>query len=204
VSLRSAGERITVFAVFAALAAAAAAAVIAAPPAAAPTSGELAAQEARMVLAARLHVAAAVPAPAGSAPWCAECHQGPAHPGSGVSPAMLNAHAARMDCLLCHWPAAAGSLPAPAWQVLGGTAMFLSVSPRERLSRERLTALRSTATVTRRCFERGSPCAGCHRPGGLGSVARPGSAAGHTASLERLERYFALAPGEKWYFAQTR
>jgi hypothetical protein len=204
VSRRSAGERVTVFAVFAALAAAASAALIAASPTAAPMSGDLAAQEARMVLAARLHAAAAVPAPAGSAPWCAECHRGPAHPGTGVSPAMLNAHAGRMDCLLCHWPAATGTLPAPAWQVQAGTALFLSVSPRERWSRERLAALRSKVTVTRRCFERGSPCTGCHRPGGLGSLARPGATAAQTASLERLERYFTLAPGEKWYFAQTR
>jgi hypothetical protein len=196
-----AAQRIAVFVVFAALAAASTA-LLGAAPAPAPSAGDLAAQEAKMVLAARLHAAAAVPAPAGSAAWCAECHHGLAHPGAGVAPAMLNAHAGRMDCLLCHWPAAAGSLPAPSWQVQGGAGAFLSVLSRERSTGERLAALRAAATVGRRCFERGPSCAGCHRPGGLGSLARPGAPAGSAAALERLEKYFTLAPGEKWYFPQ--
>ena len=36
-----------------------------------------------MTTAARLHPVVAVPAPAGPAPWCAECHPGLPHPGGG-------------------------------------------------------------------------------------------------------------------------
>ena len=157
-----------------------------------------------MTAGARLHPAAAIPAPAGPASWCAECHPGPPHPGAGVSRAMLNEHAGRMDCLLCHWSAAGGSRPAPAWQVQAGATAFLAVLPRERSSKEQLAALRSAAMAGRRCFERGPACAGCHRPGGIGALARPGSTPARVTALERLENYFTLAPGEKWYFPRIQ
>jgi hypothetical protein len=197
------GQRIAVFVVFAALAAAASGAFIAGVPAAAPTSADLAALEARMT-ASRLHHAAAVPAPGGPAPWCAGCHPGLPHPGAGVARAMLNEHAGRMDCLLCHWPAAGGSRPTPGWQVQAGAAAFLAVLPAERSSRDQLAALRSAATAGRRCFERGPGCAGCHRPGEIGSLVRPGSTPARVAALERLEDHFTLPPGEKWYFPRIR
>ena len=194
------GERLTVFAVFTGLAAAAAAALIAGSPAAAPSTADLAALEAKMAAGARLHPATAVPAPAGPAAWCAECHPGLPHPGTGAAGAMLNEHAGRMDCLLCHWPAAGGSRPKPAWQVQAGATAFLAVLPRERSSKEQLAALRASATAGRRCFERGPACGACHRAGGIGALLRAGSSPAREAALERLENYFTLAPGEKWYF----
>jgi mono/diheme cytochrome c family protein len=114
---------------------------------------------------------------------------------------MANEHARRMDCLVCHWSSAGGVQPAPAWQVLSGTA-FLVALPAERSSREQVAALRAAVTAGRRCFERGQGCTGCHRPGGLGALVRPGTSPGTTAALERLENYFTLAAGEKWYFPQ--
>jgi hypothetical protein len=194
------GQRLSVFAVFAALLGAAAGALVVGAPAAAPTVGELEALEAKLTAAARLHPAIEIPTPAGPASWCAECHPGLPHPGAGVARALLNEHAGRMDCLFCHWPAAGGSRPAPAWQVQAGATAFLAVLPRERSSKEQLAALRTAAMAGRRCFERGPACAGCHRPGGIGALARPGSSPGRAAALERLENYFTLAPGEKWYF----
>ena len=109
-----------------------------------------------------------------------------------------------MDCLLCHWPAAGGSRPAPAWQVQAGATAFLAVLPRERSSKDQLAALRSAAMAGRRCFERGPACAGCHRPGGIGTLVRPGSTPARVAALERLENHFTLAPGEKWYFPRIQ
>ena len=117
---------------------------------------------------------------------------------------MLNEHAGRMDCLLCHWSAAGGSRPAPAWQVQAGSTAFLAVLPRERSSKDQLAALRSAAMAGRRCFERGPGCAGCHRPGDIGTLARPGSTPARVAALERLENHFTLAPGEKWYFPRIQ
>lgn len=198
------GQRLAVFVVFTALAAAASTALVAGVPSSAPTGADLAALEAKMQAAARLHPAPAVPAPAGPAAWCAECHPGLPHPGAGVARAMLNEHAGRMDCLLCHWSAANGARPAPSWQVQSGSTAFLSVLPRERSSKEQLAALRSAAATGRRCFENGPGCAGCHRPGGIGALVRPGSTPARAASLERLENYYTLAPGEKWYFPQIQ
>jgi len=194
------GQRIAVFVVFAALAAAASSALVAGSPAAAPTSADLAALETKMTAAARLHPAAVIPAPAGPAPWCAECHPGPPHPGAGIARAMLNEHAGRMDCLLCHWSATGGSRPVPVWQVQAGATSYLAVLPRERLSKDQLAALRSAAMAGRRCFERGPGCAGCHRPEEIGALVRPGSTPARAAALGRLENNFTLAPGEKWYF----
>jgi len=193
-----------VFVVFTALVAAVAGTLIPGIPGAAPTSAELAALEAKMTAAARLHPVAPIPTPAEPAVFCAECHPGAPHPGAGVGHAMLNEHAARMDCLLCHWPATAGARPVPVWQVQAGATAFLAVLPRERLSKEQLAALRSVAMATRRCFERGPGCAGCHRPGEFGALARPGSTPARAAALERLENNFLLAPGEKWYFPRIQ
>jgi hypothetical protein len=193
-----------VFVVFAALAAAAAATFIPGAPAAAPTSADLAALETKMTTEARLHSMAALPAPVGPAPWCAGCHPGLPHPGTGVDSAMLNEHAGRMDCLLCHWSAAGGSRPLPAWQVQAGAAPYLAVVPRERLSNDRLAALRTAVTAGRRCFERGPSCAGCHRPGEIGTLVRPDSSPARVAALGRLEVHFTLAPGEKWYFPRIK
>jgi len=204
VSAAGLGQRIAVFVVFAALAAAAAAAFVPGGRSAASTSADLAALEAKVVAAARLHPAAAIPAPAGPAPWCAECHPGLPHPGARVDRAMLNEHAGRMDCLLCHWSAASGSRPAPVWQIQAGATAFLAVLPRERSSKDQLAALRSAAMAGRRCFERGPACDGCHRPGYIGTLVRPGSTPARTAALERLENHFMLAAGVKWYFPRIQ
>jgi hypothetical protein len=203
----SAGEvrqRIAVFAVFAALAVFVASTFVTGVPAAAPTSSDLAALEAKMTTAARLHPAGAIPAPAGPAPWCAECHPGLPHPGTSVERAMLNEHAWRMDCLLCHWSTGGGSRPVPVWQVQAGSTAYLAVLPRERLSKDQLAALRSAAMAGRRCFERGPGCADCHRPGDIGTLVRTGSTPARVAALERLEKHFTLLPGEKWYFPRIQ
>jgi len=157
-----------------------------------------------MASAALLHPAVATPAPAGPASWCAECHPGLPHPGAAVDRAMLNEHAGRMDCLLCHWSAGGGSRPVPVWQVQAGTTAYLAVLPRERSSKDQLAALRRAVLGGRRCFERGPGCAGCHRPGEIGPLARPGSTPARVAALGRLENHFALAPGEKWYFPRIQ
>jgi len=197
------GQRISVFAVFVVLAAAAGS-LTAGIPGAALTGDELAALEAKMTAAARLHPVAETPAPAGPAAWCAECHPGLPHAGARVDRAMLNEHAGRMDCLLCHWSVASGSRPAPAWQVQAGSTAFLAVVPRERSSKDQLAALRSAAMAGRRCFGRGPACAGCHRPGDIATLVRPGATPARVSALERLENQFTLAPGEKWYFPRIQ
>ncbi|MHB8834880.1 MAG: hypothetical protein ACYC9Y_04135 [Candidatus Methylomirabilia bacterium] len=198
------GQRIAVFVVFASLAVAVASTFVTGVPAAAPTRAELEALEAKMTTAARLHLMAAIPAPAGPAPWCAGCHPGLPHPGVGVDRAMLNEHAARMDCLLCHWSAAGGSRPVPAWQVRAGAVEYLALLTQERLSNDGLSALRSAVLASRRCFVRGPSCDGCHRPGEIGTLVRPGSTPARVAVLGRLEDHFTLAPGAKWYFPRIQ
>lgn len=195
-------QRITVFATFVALAAAGSVPLLRGSPAGGVQSADLASLEKTLYTEARLHPVAKAPPAVGAAVFCAECHPAPAHAGSRVADAMANEHASRMDCLVCHWPAAGGARPVPAWQVQSGSS-FLAL-PAERSSPEQLRTLRSLVTTTRRCFERGPECAGCHRPGGMGSLARPGANPGGTAALERLENYFRLAPGEKWYFPELK
>jgi hypothetical protein len=38
----------------------------------------------------------------------------------------------------------------------------------------------------------------------MGALGQPGSSPSRTAALERLENYFTLVPGEKWYFPQLK
>jgi hypothetical protein len=203
VSAAGSTQRITVFAAFVVLAAVGAAPLFRGAPAGEIQPSDLAALEKTLFARARMHPAVKPPEPAGSAAFCAGCHPPPSHAGRGVADAMANEHAARMDCLVCHWSAAAGARPAPAWLVLSG-AGFLAALPPERSSPEQLAALRSAVTAARRCFERGTECAACHRPGGMGSLQPPGTPSARTAALEQLENYFTLGPGEKWYFPQLK
>jgi hypothetical protein len=196
--------RLPVFALFAALVAASVPALVPRAPAKAPSANELQEIERRLLAGARLHVALPAPAPAGAAAFCAGCHPAPPHAARSLVAAFANEHASRMDCLLCHWSGAGGARPAPAWQVTSGAGSFLAVLPPQRATNEELQRLRATVTAVRRCFERGPGCADCHRPGGMSGLAPPGTSAARLAALERLERYFTLAPGEKWYFPQLQ
>lgn len=174
------------------------------PSAAPPPEEALRALEAQMRSGARLHPRVALPEPAGTALFCRECHPLPPHPGRAVNAAMMNEHAQRMDCLLCHWSAENGPRPAPVWQVHAGGSARLAVVPAGRASREDLARLRAGATARRRCFERGPGCDGCHRPGGMGGMLPPGASPGRVAAMERLESFFTLAPGQRWYFPEFR
>lgn len=196
-------QRLAVFVGFAALAAAAGIPVFGRSTAPGPEK-DATALKTPLAAAARLHPVFAPPPPAGPAPWCGQCHAGLPHPGKGIAAAMLNEHAGRMDCLLCHWPAAGGQRPGPAWKVQAGGSLFLTVLAGERSSKEDLVALRTAATVGRPCFGRGPACASCHRPGLMGPLLQPDATPGRAAALERLENYFTLAPGEKWYFPNIR
>jgi hypothetical protein len=193
-----------VFALFAALCAGMAWLLAPGGHALAPTVSELAAVEEKLAEGARLHRLAPGPPVTSVASFCGECHHSPPHPGRGVRTAFANEHASRMGCLLCHWSAANGPRPPPAWQVMSGSTTVLAVLPRERSSKAELERLRAAVTAVRRCFERGPACEQCHRPGGISSLARPGTSPAKLASLERLENYFTLAPGEKWYLPQTQ
>lgn len=197
-------SRLGVFALFAALCAGVARLLVPVGHTLAPSAAELEAVEVKLMKGARLHRLAPAPPVAGVAAFCGECHPFPPHPGRGVRAALANEHASRMGCLLCHWSAANGPRPAPAWQVASGSTAILAVLPQERSSRAELERLRSAATASRRCFERGPACEDCHRPGGIAPLARPGTSPGKLASLERLENYFTLSPGEKWYLPQTQ
>lgn len=196
--------RLSVCALFCAAAVATAPLLRPGVPPGAPSGKQLEALESGMLAAARLHPAAPAPAPAGSAVFCAGCHEAPAHPGRGVRPALANAHGVRMDCLLCHWSAANGPRPAPSWRVAADGDAFLAVLAPERAAPADLERLRAAVTASRRCFERGPACEGCHKPGGMAGLARPGTSAVRAAGLERLENYFTLAAGEKWYFPQLQ
>jgi len=204
VSATGIASRISVFVVFAALSAGMGRLLLPGTPAPVPRSAELESIEKGLLAGARLHPRAGVRPPIGSAAFCSECHPSPAHPGRRVADALANEHASRMDCLLCHWSAAGGTRPLTGWQVPAGAPAFLALLPQGWASRPELEKLRSAVTVGRRCFERGPACEGCHRPGGILPLAQPGSPPSRTAALERLENYFLLPPGEKWYFPQIR
>ena len=196
-------QRFAVFAVFSALAAVGFLPLVRGAPAVEVRSAELEALERTLFDGARLHPAVKTAAPVGTAAYCVGCHPLPAHGRSGVADAMANEHAGRMDCLVCHWSAAGEARSAPVWRVQSGSA-FLAALPAERSSTEHVAALRAAVMEGRRCFERGPGCVGCHRSGGLVALVRPGTAPGMAAALEKLENYFTLAPGEKWYFPQLK
>jgi hypothetical protein len=198
------GSRLSVFLAFAALAAGMGTLLLPGTPAPSPSPTELESRENKLFSGASLHHQAGVQEPIGSAEFCVECHPAPPHPGRRVADALANQHAARMDCLLCHWSAAGGPRPRPAWQVPTGAPAFLAVLPLGGTDRPGLEKLRSAASVGRRCFERGPTCEGCHRPGGIGPLAQPGTSPTRTAALERLENIFLLEPGEKWYLPQLQ
>ena len=199
--------RISVLLVFGCLAAAAALAGRRPAPAGVAADDLRKAGEA-MAAGARLHAAPSPLPPPGTAAFCRECHPAPPHPGPGIAPALLNAHAARLDCLLCHWSDAAGARPRPAWQAwpapgrAGERLLQLALYPPPGAPRDELARVRGAVTARQKCFGRGPACGDCHRPGGITAWARPGAPAARAAALERLEDYFRLPPGEKWYFPQ--
>ena len=139
------------------------------------------------------------PAPAGSAAFCAAVPPGAAAPGPGVAVALHNEHASRMDCLLCHWSAAARR---PAGAVLAG--------PRGRPGVPRGLA----PGAARRGRSSSGPALRGRRPDGAASSAARGASAATAPAgsppwrapaprrdgwpaLERLENYFTLAPGRE-------
>ena len=130
-SMAGPAGRSTVFAVFAALAAAGAVPLARGGPGPGVSVAELASLEKSMLAGARLHTTARPAAPQPVAAFCAGCHPPPAHGGRGVVVALVNEHASRMDCLVCHWSLAGGARPAPAWQVHSG-ASLLAALPAER------------------------------------------------------------------------
>ena len=197
-------SRLGVFAFFAALSAGVLLLLFPGARQLSPSPADLEALEGKLLAGARLHPPSPAPAAPGSAAFCVACHQAPPHAGRGVRTALANEHASRMDCLLCHWSAANGARPAPTWQVATGTAAFLGMITREQSSKGGLERLRAAVTTGRRCFERGPACEGCHRPGGMSALVRSGTPPERTAALERLENYFTLAPGEKWYLPQMQ
>ncbi len=167
-----------------------------------PRVSDLGEREASMLAAARLHPGPPPLPELGTASFCRECHPPVPHPGVGVREALLNAHAAWMDCLACHGAGGEGGFLPPRWVTGPGKGVYAAVLPPERSGREELVGLRARVTARRPCFERGGGCQGCHRPGGMESWARPDAVPQRTEQLERLESVFTLAPGEKWYFPQ--
>jgi len=172
------------------------------PPAAAPTTAELAALEARMTSGARLHAVPPEVPVRGSAGFCRDCHPPAPHRGRRVRDAMANAHAAWMDCLGCHWAEEGGARPDPVWTVGPGGGAFAGILGPESATPGALAALRAKVTARRPCFARGPACEGCHRPGGMAAWSHGTGAPAEGERLERLEAIFTLAPGEKWYFPQ--
>jgi hypothetical protein len=201
-------QRLLVFLLFTGLVLAASLAARPAPPAG--LAADLREVEKRMVEAARLHLPLTAPPPPGTAAFCRECHPEPAHPGAALGAAMLNQHEQRLDCLFCHWSDAAGPRPRPTWQGWGPAGKgserreLLALFPPAAPPRAELQRVRALVTARRRCFERGPACADCHRAGAIGPWAPPGASASRTAALERLEDYFLLPPGQKWYFPHLR
>lgn len=199
-------------AVFLAFGAAAVAAVplarLGTPPDRVPGPAELEELDGRMAREARLHPRAEAPPPPGTAAFCRECHPAVPHPGTGIAAAMHNGHAQLLDCLLCHWSAAAGVRPPAAWQRWspqgrpGRERDLLALFPPAAGSRDELARIRARATAGQKCFSRGPGCGDCHRPGGLRGLVRPSTSAPRAAALERLEDYLRLPPGGKWYFPQ--
>lgn len=174
-----------------------------------PGAAELQKLEQRMAAEARLHPRPAATEPPGTATFCRACHSPVPHAGGGIAPAMHNEHAQILDCLLCHWSNAAGPRPAATWQKWppkrsSSPREQLALYPLEKTPQDQLARLRTAAAARQKCFDRGPACGDCHRPGGLSGWVRPGVTAARISTLERLEDFFKLPPGGKWYFPQLR
>jgi hypothetical protein len=199
-------HRMTVFVAFAALAAAASLMIERASP-----SGEVWEQDGyyreraeKMRSGAFFHRRVGTAELSAPAAFCRECHPFPPHPGEGVAPPMLNHHARKVGCLVCHWAKVSGSRPELTWTAGGAGKGFLQLAGPATAGGEKARRYREQVVRSQRCFDRGPKCADCHRRDGMKKYVRAGTTPEQRARLEVLEEYYTLPPGAKWYFPHIR
>ncbi len=125
---------------------------------------------------------------------CAECHPGLPHSRAVATRAILNAHAARIHCLVCHGTAGsageAGLREGVLVPLRGGKPLDVAA---ER-------SLRETAMRGGKCLPAGFGCAVCHRSAGVPPFAGWGYPPERIARLTTLESFFFLAGEQRWFF----
>ncbi len=151
--------------------------------------GDGAAADARL---GRFHPGLAVPAIRSGT--CAECHPGLPHSRAAAARAILNAHTARIHCLVCHGTAG------PAGEAGLREGVLLPLRGGKPLDAAAERSLRETAMRGGKCLPVGFGCAVCHRASGVSPFAGWGYPPERIARLTTLESFFFLAREQRWFF----
>lgn len=125
---------------------------------------------------------------------CIECHPGLPHARSSTSRAILNAHAARIHCLVCH--GTAGS----AGEARLREGVLVPLRGGKTLDAAAERSLREAAMRGGKCLPAGFGCAVCHHSAGVPPLAGWGYPAERVARLTTLESFFFLAREQRWFF----
>ncbi len=128
--------------------------------------------------------------------FCEGCHDPRPHRRKAEVRAMLNYHAGRMHCLVCHgrpFLEPAGGLVRREdrlWPAAGG----------REASENDMTEWRRRATLKAPCFDAGPGCADCHRPGGLVDFRILGYGEEKAGRLVNLEANILQSVSQKWFY----
>ncbi len=125
---------------------------------------------------------------------CVECHPGLPHSRAAAARAILNAHAARIHCLVCH------GTPGSAGEAGLREGVLVPLRGGKPLDAAAERSLRETAMRVGKCLPAGFGCAVCHRSAGVPPFAGWGYPAERIARLTTLESFFFLAREQRWFF----
>ncbi len=128
--------------------------------------------------------------------FCAGCHPSPPHSRSSEYRGLLNHHAVRLHCLVCHGQGLMDAAGGFAWK----DKMLWPEAGPAALTPDREKALREIATVRGRCFPPGPACQDCHRPDGPLNFRRLGYDEAQVGRLVHLQEFFVRALVQKWFF----
>jgi hypothetical protein len=131
-------------------------------------------------------------------PFCAGCHRVPPHTRSVSSRAMLNHHATRVHCLVCH----GGGLVLMSEVVVRTDGILAPTVEGGAPTPARLKTWRERAMSEpgARCFPTGPGCTECHRAGGSLDWKGLGYDDRKAARLNKLEDYLLRTPADRWFF----
>jgi hypothetical protein len=128
--------------------------------------------------------------------FCEGCHDPRPHRRAGQVRAMLNQHAGRMHCLVCHgrpFLEPAGGL------IRRGDRLWPTAGGREATEGD-MAEWRRLATQKAPCFAAGPGCEACHRPGGLIDFGLLGYGEEKARRLANLEENILKSVAQKWFY----
>jgi hypothetical protein len=129
-------------------------------------------------------------------PFCITCHPLVPHARSVRDRSILNYHATRVHCLICHGRGFVNLARDLAWK----DKVLWPSTGGGWLSSEREKEWREQAAQKAPCFSVGPACTDCHSPSGLLAWGSLGYETKRATRLGKLEEFFFKIPPDSWFF----